>query len=160
MNEHDDSRNVNKVYIMSPLMKDSALLQIYQQVSGLSLAIARKVATTLQQKGYQTVSPSMLHFLGTLECDSNYAADIARHLNVTRQMVRKTVRELCAAGYLYLEQAEGRKKAIRFTPQGEQLMADARALLASYDKQLLMSMPPAKVKRLQEQLSILFETLK
>lgn len=75
-----------------------------------------------------------MNFLSTLECGVNYGSEIARTLGVSRQMVAKTVKELCEANYLEQREALGKQKEIVFTKTGELLMSDARQLLADVDK--------------------------
>ena len=76
----------------------------------------------------------MLHFLSTLDCGINYGSEIARRLKVSRQMVAKTVRELCRAGYLEQAEGVGKQKQILFTEKGERLMSTARLALADLDR--------------------------
>ena len=91
------------------------------------------LSESLKTKGYKFASPSILNFLSTLECGINYGSEIARTLGVSRQMVAKTVKELCNANYLEQREGLGKQKEIVFTLTGEHLMSDARQILASID---------------------------
>ena len=86
------------------------------------------------------MTPSLLSFLSVLECGINYGSEIARTLGVSRQMVAKTVKELCQLGYLEQVDDIGKQKKILFTQSGEQLIADARQLLADLDSLLLQKL--------------------
>jgi len=101
-------------------------------------ALMGHVAERLSGRGHARVTPPALGFLGQLDCGLNHAAAIAGRLGVSRQMVAKTVAEMERAGWL--EQATDpqrrNRKVIRFTPEGERLMADARQVLADLDAQL------------------------
>lgn len=67
-------------------------------------------------------------------------------------MVAKTVKELCKLGYLIQQTGEGKQKKILFTPKGEQLMSDARQLLAYLDDVLYEQVPDttALLEQLQQ----------
>lgn len=117
-------------------MADSQSLRLVLGTAGVHDHLTQYVAQILNHKGYNDVSPAMLNFLSTLDCGVNYGSEIARRLNVSRQMVAKTVKELCQAGYLEQVQTKGNQKQILFTTSGEQLMSDVRMLLAQLDKVL------------------------
>ena len=117
-------------------MAESQTLQLVLSAGQVNDSIFEYLANTLKNKGYKFASPSALSFLSTLECGVNYASDIARNLGVSRQMVAKTVKELCSAGYLDQVDDIGKQKKIIFTPNGEVLISDARQLLADIDKAL------------------------
>jgi DNA-binding MarR family transcriptional regulator len=117
-------------------MAESQTLQLVLRAGQVNDSIFQYLANTLKNKGYKFASPSALSFLSTLECGVNYASDIARNLGVSRQMVAKTVKELCSAGYLDQVDDIGKQKKIIFTTNGEVLISDARQLLADIDKAL------------------------
>ncbi|GHB60580.1 hypothetical protein GCM10008107_07280 [Psychrosphaera saromensis] len=117
-------------------MAESQTLQLVLGAGQVNDSIFQYLANTLKDKGYKFASPSALSFLSTLECGVNYASDIARNLGVSRQMVAKTVKELCSAGYLDQVDDIGKQKKIIFTTNGEVLISDARQLLADIDKAL------------------------
>ncbi len=71
--------------------------------------------------------------LSALEYGVNYGSEIARNLGVSRQMVAKTVKELCRVNYLEQIEGVGKQKQILFTERGEHLISDARKLLARLD---------------------------
>ena len=113
---------------------ESQSLQLIQSASRLNDVITKHLSQRLVEKGYTSLTPSLLSFLGILECGVNYGSEIARTLGVTRQMVAKTVKDLCRLGYLEQIDGTGKQKEIHFTEMGEHLMSDARQLLAEVDK--------------------------
>ena len=115
---------------------ESQSLQLIQSASRLNDAITKYLSQRLVARGYESVTPSLLSFLSVLECGVNYGSEIARNLDVTRQMVAKTVKQLCRLGYLEQVDGAGKQKEIHFTKTGEYLMSDARRLLAELDEVL------------------------
>ncbi len=118
-------------------MVESQALQLVLGASQVSESTTRYLSKKLKKMGYERVSPAMLNFLSKLECGVNYGSEIARNIGVSRQMIAKTVKELCLAGYLEQVEGIGKQKEILFTHSGEQLMADARSLLAELDASLV-----------------------
>lgn len=113
---------------------ESQSLQLIQSASRLNDVITKYLSQRLIEKGYASLTPSLLSFLSILECGVNYGSEIARNLDVTRQMVAKTVKELCQLEYLEQINGAGKQKEIHFTETGEYLMSDARQLLAEVDE--------------------------
>lgn len=118
------------------IMVDSQTLQLVLETAQVNDSISRYLSSSLKNKGYEFATSSALSFLSTLECGVNYGSQIARNLGVSRQMVAKTVKGLCQAGYLEQVDDIGKQKKIMFTSTGEQLMSDARLLLADIDNVL------------------------
>ena len=134
-------------------MMQSQSLRLAFASSALGQQLTEYVAQRLARQGFDSVTASMLNFLGSLDCDEvNYGAEIARRLNVSRQMVAKTIRELSDAGYLEQVEGEGRKKQILFTRKGEKLMSAARATLARLDGIFEKRVGTAHIRRLATQL--------
>lgn len=117
-------------------MVDSRSLKLVFAAGDVRERILGRVAVQLRRAGYEDVTPSTLDFLGALECGTNMAADIARSLGVSRQMVGKTVKDLARRGYLEQVDGPGKQKRIEFTERGERLMADVRCVLADLDDDL------------------------
>jgi len=114
-------------------MVESQSLQLVLAAAQIHEKVSLYLSDSLKKKGYKLASPSVLNFLSTLECGINYGSEIARTLGVSRQMVAKTVKELCNADYLEQREGKGKQKEILFTKTGEYLMSDARQLLADID---------------------------
>lgn len=117
-------------------MVDSRSLKLVFGAGDVRERIIEHVAVRLRRAGYEDVTPPTLDFLGALECGTNVAADIARSLDVSRQMVGKTVKDLARRGYLEQVDGPGKQKRILFTERGERLMADVRCVLADLDEEL------------------------
>jgi len=128
-------------------MVESQSLQLVLASAQVHEKIALYLSNTLKNKGYKLASPSVLNFLSTLECGINFGSEIARTLGVSRQMVAKTVKELCQAGYLVQREGKGKQKEICFTLVGEQLMSEARQLLAEIDLQLTATVGQATLEK-------------
>lgn len=115
-------------------MVESQSLQLIQSAQKLNDVITQYLSQRLVEKGYESLTPSLLSFLSILECGVNYGSEIARNLDVTRQMVAKTVKQLCQLGYLEQIGGTGKQKEIHFTVTGEYLISDARQLLVELDE--------------------------
>lgn len=122
--------------LTSDALASRASLRLAQALLAAERALLEHLSEALAERGHRAgVSPAALGFLGQLDCGETSAAEIARRLGVTRQMVSKTAREMEKAGLLALAPDPERRnrKVIRFTPAGERVMADARAALAALD---------------------------
>jgi len=108
----------------------------------------------LVERGHQSVSPSALGFLGQLDCDINYAAEVARRLGVSRQMAGRRIAEMEKQGWIEVSPNTERRnrKSIRFTERGERLMSDARSLLSGLDDTLDEYFGPEWIESLTEHL--------
>jgi len=127
-------------------MVESQSLQLVLAAAQVHEKTSLYVSESLKKKGYKFASPSILNFLSTLECGINYGSEIARNLGVSRQMVAKTVKELCNANYLEQREGVGKQKQIIFTKTGELLMSDARQLLSDVDSLLNKDMGETQLK--------------
>ncbi|MDZ7829266.1 MAG: MarR family winged helix-turn-helix transcriptional regulator [Halofilum sp. (in: g-proteobacteria)] len=119
-------------------MVESVSLRIAFGLAEAHEALMHYLADRLAEAGHAGVTASALGFLGQLDCGVNHAAGIARRLGVSRQMVAKTVAEMERAGWLRVapDTQHGNRKTIRFTADGERLMADARQVLATLDAEI------------------------
>lgn len=119
---------------------DSHALALTQAVRGFQGRIVAWLLGELAAEGFTPLSVGQLSFLGALDCGPNHASEIARGLGLSRQAVHKTVRELEEAGWLETGPDErlGNQRIIRFTPEGEAMMASARRLFAMLDERLLL----------------------
>lgn len=134
---------------------ESQSLQLIQSASRLNDVITKYLSQRLVEKGYASLTPSLLSFLSILECGVNYGSEIARNLGVTRQMVAKTVKELCHLGYLEQRDSTGKQKEILFTKTGEYLMSDARQLLAEVDEILFKDVDARTPQAIIRELNIM-----
>ena len=141
-------------------MVESQSLQLTQSTSQLNDVVVKYLSQRLIEKGYISLTPSLLSFLSILECGINYGSEIARNLGVTRQMVAKTVKELCHSGYLEQIDGIGKQKEIHFTEAGEQLMSDARLLLSEIDDFLCEHSGVAELERVISEINAITESIK
>jgi len=123
-------------------MIDSQALRLVLGAARVQEITSSYLSKSLKKMGYEMTTPSVLNFLSTLECGVNYGSEIARNLGVSRQMVAKTVKALCLSGYLEQLDGVGKQKQICFTAMGEQMMSDARQLLADIDVTLMDQLGP------------------
>ena len=119
-------------------MVDSDSLSLAFQLTQAHDALLAYLAAELTARGHEGITVSALGFLAQLDCGVNQASAIAQKLGVSRQMIAKTVAEMERAGWLVQERDAQRRnrKVIRFTADGERLMADARYVLQALDEQL------------------------
>ena len=141
-------------------MVESRSLQLTQSTSQLNDVVVKYLSQRLIEKGYISLTPSLLSFLSILECGINYGSEIARNIGVTRQMVAKTVKELCHSGYLEQIDGVGKQKEIHFTEAGEQLMSDARLLLSEVDDFLCEHSGVAELERIISEINAITESIK
>ena len=134
-------------------MVESQTLQLITSTTQFNDVIVRYISQRLVEKGYKSITPSLLSFLSILECGVNYGSEIARNLGVTRQMVAKTVKELCRLEYLEQVEGTGKQKQILFTETGEYLIADARQLLSDVDDVLFQNLGDKKISNIIKQLN-------
>ncbi|MBE9075998.1 MarR family transcriptional regulator [Romeria aff. gracilis LEGE 07310] len=140
-------------------MADSQSLRLVFASATLHSRFTEYVAECLHSRGFSAISPSTLDFLSALDCGINYGAEIARRLQVSRQMVSKTVKELCQVGYLEQREGVGKQKQILFTEQGERLMSMARLVLADLDQVFIERFSEAQVGEIISQLEALTSLL-
>jgi DNA-binding MarR family transcriptional regulator len=138
---------------------ESQSLQLIQSAQRLNDVITKYLSQRLVEKGYTSLTPSLLYFLGVLECGVNYGSEIARNLEVTRQMVAKTVKQLCQLGYLEQIDGAGKQKEIHFTESGEYLMSEARQLLAEMDKILFRDVDASAPQVIIDELNIMISAV-
>ena len=140
-------------------MVESQSLQLIQSASQLNDMMTKYLSQHLIEKGYASITPSLLSFLSILECGVNYGSEIARNLGVTRQMVAKTVKELCRLGYLEQVDGVGKQKEIHFTEAGEYLMSDARLLLSEVDEVLYKHSAGGKPENIIREINVIADVL-
>lgn len=124
-------------------LADSASLALIQAIGGFQARILEWLVKELWKEGFSELTPTMLTFLGALDCGTNHASALARDLNVSRQAIHKQVRELEKLGWLATEPHpdKGNQRVIVFTAEGERMMSAARALFADLDHRLSVALP-------------------
>ncbi len=117
-------------------MQDSLTLTLVMSSVALQEIISKHLIQSLQRQGMTQVNQNRLNFLSALDCGDNHASELARKLDVSRQMVAKNVKDLVQLGWLIQTPGKGKQKTIQFTEQGEQLISQCRKELAAMDKTL------------------------
>lgn len=137
------------------LMVDSLALRLSQAIQGFQRRQMDDLIAGLAARGFDDLSATHIAFISVLDCDDNVASESARRLGLSRQAVHKTVRELCALGYIETaENLEKRNsKVIQITRNGEELIAQARLIFAEKDAAILASLGPQDADRILKFLS-------
>ena len=132
------------------VLVESQALRLSQAIGAYQTRQISWLIQGLTSQGFNDLTPSHVTFIAALDCDDNIASEIARRLNLSRQAVHKTVRELSVSGYI--ETIENKKKrnskVIQITGKGEELIALARRMYAELDRKLLSENNTEDVERL------------
>ena len=134
------------------VMVESQALRLSQAIAAYQTSQVAWLIDKLAEKGFNGLTPTHISFLSALDCADNFASEIARKLNLSRQAVHKTVAELTDFGFIESipNKAKRNSKIIQITEQGEPLIAEARNLYADLDKCLLNGCTAQEVERLIE----------
>jgi DNA-binding MarR family transcriptional regulator len=136
-------------------MVESRSLRVALTLRQAQSELIQWLVDKLRARGHSDLTIPALDFMGQLDCGINHASDVARALNVSRQMVAKTVLDLTRKGWL--EQTpdpdKGNRKVIVFTAEGERVMSDARQVLAELDAILDQTLDVGWEDRLSKDLS-------
>jgi len=121
----------------------------------MSTRFTRKGIPMVESRSLQLIQSAqrLNDVITLLECGVNYGSEIARNLDVTRQMVAKTVKQLCKLGYLEQIDGAGKQKEIHFTVTGECLISDARQLLSELDEILFKNTNTSKPQTIIDELN-------
>lgn len=120
------------------VLVESQALRLSQAIAAYQQDQVTWLITQLTERGFGDLTPTHVSFLSSLDCADNYASQIARKLNLSRQAVHKTVTELSRLGFVESvpNRVKRNSKVIQITAQGEALIAAARLLYAELDKNL------------------------
>lgn len=107
-------------------------------LEAVSKSVLQRLHVRLRECGYDTVTEPHLVLFGNLDCGATHAAQIAQRMQVSRQAISKTLRELHSLGFVRLEddQARRNQKLVAMTEQGMQLASDARAQLHAIEAEI------------------------
>lgn len=103
-----------------------------------SQSVLQTLATRLRARGYGAITEPHLVLFGNLDCGATHAAQIAQRMQVSRQAISKTLRELQGRGFLRLEDDPDRRnqKLVVMMERGIQLAFDARGELRSIEAEI------------------------
>ena len=110
----------------------TVLLQAASQV------ILRALIDRLHASGYSDITEPQIVLFGNLDCGATHAAQIAQRMQVSRQAISKTLRELQSMGWVLLEDDPARRnqKLVVMTKPGMQFANDARKALGAIEAKL------------------------
>jgi len=100
-----------------------------------SQSVLQTLAARLRARGYGAITEPHLVLFGNLDCGATHAAQIAQRMQMSRQAISKTLRELQGLGFLRLEDDPDRRnqKLVVMMERGIQLALDARSELRSIE---------------------------
>lgn len=100
-----------------------------------SKSVLGSLTARLRACGYDTVTESHLVLFGNLDCGATHAAQIAQRMQVSRQAISKTLRELQTLGFVRLEDDPERRsqKLVVMTERGMRLALEARRELLAVE---------------------------
>lgn len=103
-----------------------------------SQSVLKRVVAHLRERGYEDITEPHLMLYGNLDCGATYAAAIAQRMQVSRQAISKTLRELQELGFVQLEDDVHKRnqKQVVMTERGMQLALDAREALKVIEEEL------------------------
>lgn len=121
-----------------------------------SQSVLQSLLERLRARGYRDVTVPHLILFGNLDCGATHAAQIAQRMQVSRQAISKTLRELQSLEFLRLEDDPQRRnqKIVVMTDLGMQFAIDARGALDETERALAERMGQDTVERLREALEI------
>lgn len=107
-------------------------------LEAVSQSVMRRLHVRLRECGYVTVTEPHLVLFGNLDCGATHAAQMAQRMQVSRQAISKTLRELQSLGFVRLEDDPARRnqKLVVMTEVGMQLAVDAREQLHAIEAEL------------------------
>jgi len=118
---------------------ESRSLAILYGLDAFQDRVLDQLVENLTAQGFEGIKRGHITFLAALDCDANHAANVARRLNISRQAVHKTVRELEVKGWLETQKNPDlrNQRTIHFTHEGERMMSLARHFFFELDDRLL-----------------------
>lgn len=103
-----------------------------------SQSVLRTLTARLLARGYDAITEPHLVLFGNLDCGATHAAQIAQRMQVSRQAVSNTLRELRELGFVHLKNDPDRRnqKLVIMTELGMDLAVAARGELRSIEAEL------------------------
>jgi DNA-binding MarR family transcriptional regulator len=88
------------------------------------------VLVGLDSRGHEGVRPAHEFALRAIDAGADTASELGRRLSVSKQAAAKTIASLQELGYVdrEVDPGDGRRKRVRVTPRGHELMAIGGAL--------------------------------
>ena len=119
-----------------------------------SQIVLRQLRDRLRDCGFETVTEPHLVLFGNLDCGATHAAQIALRMQVSRQAISKTLRELQTLGFLTLQDdpSRGNQKLVVMTARGQDLAIEARQQLQAIEADMAASIGINAVSALRDAL--------
>jgi len=118
-----------------------------------------EVVPELERRGHAGVRPVHEFALRAIDGGADTASELGRRLSVSKQAAAKTIAALQQLGYVDREEdpADGRRKRIRVTSRGHEMMAIGGALFDDVRGRWAAQIGEAQLERLEAQLGRLVE---
>jgi DNA-binding MarR family transcriptional regulator len=115
------------------------------------------VISELEERGHEDVRASHHYAMTAIDAGADNASELARRMAVTKQGAARTIETLLDRGYVVREQdpADARRKKIRVTPLGHEVMLQGAAVLDRLRRQWGRHLGSAGLARLEHQLTAL-----
>ncbi|HAT87140.1 MAG TPA: MarR family transcriptional regulator [Rhizobiales bacterium] len=132
------------------VMVDSQTLRLSQAIARYQIRQVVWLIEGLAARGFVDLTPAHVAFVSVLDCADNFASEVARRLNLSRQAVHKTVRELSALGYIETveNKAKRNSRIIQITEHGEELIAQARQMYAELDREMQAKLGASEIDKI------------
>jgi len=103
-----------------------------------SQCVLQTLVARLRARGYEAITEPHMVLFGNLDCGATHAARIAQRMQVSRQAISKTLRELQELGFLRLEDDPQRRnqKLVVMVERGMQLAIEARGELRRIEAEI------------------------
>jgi len=142
------------------VMTDGPPFPLTVLLGAASQSVLRRLHARLRACGYETVTEPHLVLFGNLDCGATHAAQIAQRMQVSRQAISKTLRELHSLGFVRLEDDPARRnqKLVVMTERGMQLALDARAQLHDIEAEMAKEIGTDSFRALRRALETYWNT--
>jgi DNA-binding MarR family transcriptional regulator len=152
----DDTKGPAILSTKFPIKADTQPLPLTVLLETASRSILHNLVARLRACGHAGVTDPHLVLIGNLDCGATHAAQIAQRLDVSRQAISKTLRELQKMGVIRLENDTMRRnqKVVVMTAMGERLALDARRELAEIEALIANEIGPEAMVALRSALEL------
>lgn len=152
----DDTKGNITLSTKFPTSAETLPMPLTVLLETASRSILRSLVARLRAHGHAGVSDPHLVLIGNLDCGATHAAQIAQRMDVSRQAISKTLRELQNMGIIRLENDTTRRnqKIVVLTDVGKRLALDARRELAEIEASIAMDISTEAMAALRSALEL------
>jgi DNA-binding MarR family transcriptional regulator len=120
-------------------------------------SLADAATAELARRGYPGHRPLHDYALRAVVSGADTASELGRRLSVSKQAAAKTIAVLEEGGYVAREPdpEDGRRKRLRVTPRGFDLMREGEAVFEGLRHDWAQQIGPAQLSELEDQLTAL-----